>query len=224
MTEQMEQQLRELFSEDADRAPQVRNLAIGAVRLVRQRRRTTLAWAAGGSVITVAAVAALVGSLPGGDHDGSAISSPSPRTSLHSTPSSTPARGAVPGSDTASCVEAYSAKTLVGQAFAFDGTVIALGPARTNRPGGGQLPLVAVTFGVHEWFHGGSGESVTIDMSPPLDRGEDGVPSYDVGTRLLVSGQPRWGGAPLDDAIAWGCGFTRYYDSATADLWQHAFK
>jgi len=35
------------------------------------------------------------------------------------------------------------------------------------------------------------------------------VPSYGVGSRLLVSGEPRWGGGALTNAIAWGCGFTQ---------------
>lgn len=48
-------------------------------------------------------------------------------------------------------------------------------------------------------------------------------PSYGLGTRLLVSGEPRWGGGALTDAMAWGCGFTRYYDKATADNWRAAF-
>lgn len=54
---------------------------------------------------------------------------------------------------------------------------------------------------------------------------EDGPPSYGVGTRLLVSGEPRWGGTdPLRDAFAWGCGFTRYYDAQAATDWTDAFS
>jgi hypothetical protein len=53
---------------------------------------------------------------------------------------------------------------------------------------------------------------------------EGGAPGYRIGTRLLVSGMPRWGGAPLADAIAWGCGFTRYYSPATAAAWATAMK
>ena len=50
------------------------------------------------------------------------------------------------------------------------------------------------------------------------------VPAYQIGTRLLVSGTPRWGGAPLADPIAWGCGFTRYYSRATAAEWSTATR
>jgi hypothetical protein len=45
-----------------------------------------------------------------------------------------------------------------------------------------------------------------------------------MGSRLLVSGEPRWGGTPLEDPIAWGCGFTRYYDSGTAKSWKQALS
>jgi hypothetical protein len=27
----------------------------------------------------------------------------------------------------------------------------------------------------------------------------------------------------MADAIAWGCGFTRYYDAETAQSWENAF-
>lgn len=116
----------------------------------------------------------------------------------------------------ASCAEDSQA-AVAKRAFAFDGTVTAVGPARTNRPDA-RLDLVAATFKVNTWYAGGSGESVTVDITPP-DAGsiDETPPAYVAGTRLLVSGEPRWGGAPLTDAIAWGCGFTRYYDHATAD-------
>ena len=113
------------------------------------------------------------------------------------------------------------------RAFAFDGTVTEIGKGTTNRPGSGHIDFSAVTFAVNEWFHGGSGSTVTIDMLDPsrsISESIDGKapPSYAVGTRLLVSGEPRWGGVPLADAIGWGCGFTRYYDAATADEWRAA--
>jgi hypothetical protein len=125
-------------------------------------------------------------------------------------------------------VESYSLTAVARRAFAFDGTVVEIGPARTNRAGA-ELPLVAVTFHVNQWFHGGSSASVTVDMTQPITNGarapiDEAAPSYGVGTRLLVSGQPRWGGAPLDDPIAWGCGFTRYHDTDTAGLWRNAGK
>lgn len=107
------------------------------------------------------------------------------------------------------------------RSFAFDGTVVAIGPALSNRatpPLAGQplagppLPLAGVTFRVNTWFRGGTGPTVTVDMQAPATVSSDPLPAYGVGTRLLVSGEPRWGGAPLNAAIAWGRGFTRPSD------------
>ena len=130
--------------------------------------------------------------------------------------------GALPEGADASCAIAYSIDTLPRVAFAFDGVVTAIGPPRTNR-GRAVLPLVSASFSVRSWFRGGSDATVTVDLAAPQASSDEGPPAYGIGTRLLVSGQPRWGGAPLDDAIAWGCGFTRYYDPATAKLWRRAF-
>jgi hypothetical protein len=43
-----------------------------------------------------------------------------------------------------------------------------------------------------------------------------------VGERLLVSGEPRWGGEPLDDAIAWERGFTGPFSEALSREWASA--
>ena len=231
MTEQLEQVLRHVFAEDAEQAPVSATLAQGALRRVRQRRNAQLAWAAGAAAATVA-VAVVGGGLLGGQPVGHPLATP-PAASKGTLPSPTGIARTGPldqGNGSASCVEAYSLTSLKGRAFAFDGTVTSIGPARSNRPGV-RLDLVAATFTVNEWFRGGSSPTVTVDMSPPraaqpidMSAGAWG-PSYGVGTRLLVSGEPRWGGAPLDDAIAWeGCGgFTRYFDKVTADSWRAAF-
>jgi hypothetical protein len=122
----------------------------------------------------------------------------------------------------ASCVEGYNIKTIGNRAFAFDGTIVSIGEGATNKADKGQLDTAAVTFQVNEWFKGGARETVTVDlMAPASNIAGDETPAYEEGTRLLVSGEPRWGGAPLDDAIAWSCGgFTRYYESAVADDWR----
>ena len=121
----------------------------------------------------------------------------------------------------ASCVEAYRPGAIAGRGFAFDGTVQRIGPGQTDRAGAGHLGYAGVTFVVHEWYVGGSAHSVTVDLPPPGEQTAlaESSPSYQIGSRLLVSGEPRWGGAPLEDAIAWGCGFTRSYDADTADEW-----
>lgn len=84
-----------------------------------------------------------------------------------------------------------------------------------------------MTFHVNKWFRGGSSDTVTVDWYPPHQGNSNTDPSlasYGVGSRLLVSGGPRWGGALLDSPIAWTCGFTRYYDPQTAAAWEAAIR
>lgn len=121
----------------------------------------------------------------------------------------------------ASCVEAYTPSAIAGRGFAFDGTVERVGDGQSDRAGTGRLNYAGVTFAVHAWFVGGSASSVIVDMPPLSEQTSLGEspPSYHIGSRLLVSGEPRWGGSPLEDAIAWGCGFTRNYDADTANEW-----
>jgi hypothetical protein len=143
-------------------------------------------------------------------------------------PVPSPARtGPVPETASASCAEAYAPQAIAKRAFAFDGTITGTRAGTTNKAGKGALATMAVTFSVNEWWRGGTGGSATVDMMSPGGTAqaydEQGVP-YEVGTRLLVSGEPRWGGQPLDDAIAWGCGFTRYYDEGTAASWRSATR
>ena len=137
-------------------------------------------------------------------------------------------RGPLPFSGTFGCVETYDEEGPPRRAFAFDGTIVTIASAlqegAEGNEGAPESPapteaLPQVTFEVHEWFRGGTGSEVTIAMWAP-EPASDGRPaSYSVGTRLLVSGEPRWGGQALDDAIAWGCGFTRYYEPQTAATW-----
>ncbi|GAC1611214.1 MAG: hypothetical protein NVS3B26_22610 [Mycobacteriales bacterium] len=98
------------------------------------------------------------------------------------------------------------------------GACCAIGPGGTNKSDKGQLDTAAVTFKGNEWFKGGASDTATVDlMSPTSNMGGDHAPAYEKGTRLLVSGEPRWGGPPLEDAIAWPCGgFTSYYERAVA--------
>ena len=132
------------------------------------------------------------------------------------------------GSLTASCVEEYAPDVVVAdRSFAFDGTVLTIGPSVSDRGDGADLDTSGVAFKVHEWFAGGDGDTVIVDMQIPLansSSASDEGYSYGVGSRLLVSGEPRWGGAPLDAPIAWSCGFSRYYDAATAVAWRDAAR
>lgn len=130
--------------------------------------------------------------------------------------------GPLPDGGAASCVASYSPETLQNRDFAFDGTVVRMGPSVSDRGDDGDLNLAGITFEVREWFVGGDADEVTVDLqSVGEDIAEEDSP-FQVGTRLLVSGEPRWGGVPLDSPIAWGCGFSRYYDKQTATAWRES--
>jgi hypothetical protein len=217
MNHQVERELRELFSEDAQRAPSAETLAEMARRVVVRRRQTRRAWTGGILAAATATVAATVVAVvtatdrPADSQDDRLAASPRAVTGT-----------ALPDSGAGRCVEQYSSSAIAGRAFAFDGTVTTITPGQTDQSDS-SLSLDAVTFTVNEWFVGGSDQTVTVDMMPPDPDGlGETPPIYDVGTRLLVGGEPRWGGAPLSDPVAWGCGFTRYYDDATADTWRAA--
>lgn len=124
--------------------------------------------------------------------------------------------GALGSTVDASCVEEYSPAAVANRAFAFDGVVIDIAGSVSDRGGEGDLGLPGVTFRVNQWFSDGEGRTVKVDLQVAED-------SFDIGSRLLVSGESRWGEADLADAIAWGCGFTRYHDAETAREWQQAF-
>ena len=133
--------------------------------------------------------------------------------------------GPLPHGAATSCVEEYSPDAVANRAFAFDGVVVDMGSPRSNRGDGSDLDLTGVTFEIRHWFSGGDQGAATIDMPAPTEGSPgqyEGGPSYAIGSRLLVSGEPRWGGAALADAVAWGCDFTRYYDAATAKSWAQA--
>jgi hypothetical protein len=105
--------------------------------------------------------------------------------------------------------------------FAFDGTVMAAEPLRTHD--------YLVTFRVNEWFRPAGGGEVKVRMSLGPDTGSDDPNSesgqrYSIGSRLLISGASLSGaGGPLKDPVAWGCGFSRTYDTKTAATWRKVF-
>jgi hypothetical protein len=134
--------------------------------------------------------------------------------------------GPLPDDADAACVEKYEPEALKRRAFAFDGVVLAVGPPVSDRGDGADLGGPGVTFRVREWFSGGSAYTVTVDLTsvskPDTDQGDEIGGPYGIGSRLLVSGEARWGGSPLTSPIAWGCGFSRYYDQETATTWRDA--
>lgn len=117
----------------------------------------------------------------------------------------------------ASCVSGYTKEGLAERSWAFDGTVIALSTGKDSHIGG----VATATFAVNHWFKGGSNKEVTIEYEQgPLS---ELAPAAATDTRLLVTGEPRWGGAPLEDAVAWGCGYTQAWTPSAAEQWTTVF-
>lgn len=222
MNQHVEDQVRQIFAEDAEQAPTSTSLAIDVRRKVRRRQALRVTLAAGSLAAASVAVAVLVnGEQPGPADQRDKIADA--RDTIASA-SALQGRGPLPDSGAERCIENYSVAEAIGRrAFAFDGTISRIDVAEAAS---GPLAFASVTFEVNEWFSGGSDATVTVQMVPPTTQdlprtnSEDSPPLYGVGTRLLVSGEPRWGGAPLEDAIAWTCGFTRYYDASTAEQWR----
>jgi hypothetical protein len=121
--------------------------------------------------------------------------------------------GSVPAASAASCVEVYSPANLVKRAFAFDGTVLSVRDEVDPRLPEEEGPVPRAEFEVNDWFGQPDGPAVVVVwMQRPVR----------VGERLLVSGEPRWGGESLDDAIAWECGFTVPFSETLAGEWAAA--
>jgi hypothetical protein len=121
-----------------------------------------------------------------------------------------------------SCVEQYGPDTLSNRAFAFDGTVKSVEVRSDPKLPAGDQDVHWVTFTVNYWYKGGAGDEVGVWIEGLVL--EDST-AIEEGARLLVSGEPRWGGAPLEDAIAWICGgFTRGYTNEEANLWADSLR
>lgn len=75
-------------------------------------------------------------------------------------------------------------------------------------------------FGVET--EAGEGGTMTRTLAVPVLLASAGSMTADVGTRLLVSGEPRWGGEPLEDPLAWTCGFTQPWSEDAAAEWEAA--
>lgn len=237
MSSSTEQQLRDLFAADAAGAPQAAGLAKGARHRVRRRRRMLAAWTSGAGTVMVLVAVGVLGPYrqmppPQAQSPSAASIAPSPTEQALTAESYDRMMPGGPlvdsGMAMASCAKGYSPSALAEHAFVFDGTVTGIGPSRSDRgPTTRFLALRAVTFHVNVWFKGGAEKTAVVDMIQPSMAKQaigEAVPSYGVGTRLLVSGMPRWGGAPLDKAIAWGCGFTRYYSPGRAAEWAAATR
>ena len=122
----------------------------------------------------------------------------------------------------ASCVEVYSPETLANRSFAFDGTIASIETRTDPKLPADQREAPWVWFVVHQWFKGGSGETVGIWMDGVNIETSAGTVAAQEGTRLLVAGEPRWGGKPLEDPLAWTCGFTQEWSEEAAAEWEAA--
>ncbi|MFG1803070.1 hypothetical protein ACGFI4_23290 [Micromonospora carbonacea] len=195
---------RELFARIVDQ-PLPTHLVPREVGLAPARRRRWAVVLVGGVAVAVSAVVAL-----GMRGDG-------PRPS----PSASGGADVFAGQPAQSCAESYTTGALARRAFGFDGTVVSIGSPTSTGVVDGHVP---VTLEVHRWFRGGVGETVVVAMPRPEGSfGQESV-AYRVGSRLLVSGEPRHGGAPLADPVAWACGFTSDYTPAEAAVWREAFR
>jgi hypothetical protein len=98
----------------------------------------------------------------------------------------------------ASCVEAYSPRTLQERSYAFEGAITDVqAPANPDSPDP-TATATTVTFDVVRWFWGGTGANTSRrTYAMASSAGEiDGS----IGARLLVSG---------DEDFLWACGFTQ---------------
>lgn len=132
--------------------------------------------------------------------------------------------GAEPVGDAASCVEVYEPNTFANRSFAFDGTISSIEVRTDPQLPAGEQEIPWVMFDVHQWFLGGETKTIGVWVENLHMETSSGTIEVEPGTRLLVSGEPRWGGAPLDDAIAWPCGFTRPWSEELSSEWATAFR
>jgi hypothetical protein len=164
-------------------------------------RRRLVAVAAPACLLVVAALWALWPSSPGADYSGGnrAISA---------------AWLTDPGQ--ASCVEQFSVEALGHRSWAFDGTILEVVPPRDPEGGSPGDIVTKITFGVHHWYAGGSGDSTTVlTYSSPGTVGSDGGADPSLGARILASGEDRY---------VWGCGFTMPYNESNAEIFSQAFS
>jgi hypothetical protein len=114
--------------------------------------------------------------------------------------------------------------------FAFDGTVKSIEIRDVPNEFEPGYQEYFVTFDVNEWYRGGEGDEVSVWFSSLWLAESDMIIEADdaelvrTGTRLLVSGGSRTGGAALEDPVAGTmCGNTKFYSSETAGEWSEAF-
>lgn len=123
-----------------------------------------------------------------------------------------------PLAQTASCVQ-YSPWFVVHNAdFAFAGRVTSVGTVRETSGESRYLSVLPVKLKVDEWYVGHYRPRLRVLL--PVGFSVDPLPpKVVVGTKLLVSGVDR---GRDGRRVAFGCGFTRYYNDADAAGWRAA--
>lgn len=205
MTTDLEGQLRRVFAEDAmSAAPPQANWASSVRSRVRRQRL--------GLVGAGLALAALVPIGLALDSTGERV----PVANVQQAPSAPTGEVGTEGSSLGSCAEEYSPAALTNREFAFDGTVVDVAPAESP---GDPNGYVVVTYEVNEWFSGGAESAADVVMLPPVTGDSiEARTSYDIGSRLLVSGQLLRNG----HLGGWPCGFIRHYAEDEASVWREA--
>lgn len=126
-----------------------------------------------------------------------------------------------------SCVSEYNLSRLAVRSFAFEGTVTSIAGSSDGPQAGA---ILSVTFDVAEWFKGGSGQTVEVLIDAPASEPSTAETDladskqWGVGSRLLITGDRINPSDPASSLRAWMCGFSRTYDTATADQWRSAFQ
>jgi hypothetical protein len=123
-----------------------------------------------------------------------------------------------------SCVQTYNRDTLIERSFAFDGTVDSIDLRTDPRLPEGENEVPWVTFEVNQWYRGGSAPRIEMWIDSLNIETSAGTIKAEPGARLLVAGERRWGGDPLEDPIAWPCSFTQPWTPDAAAEWEAAFR
>jgi len=218
MTRNVEDQLRDFFLHEVSEVTADPHLGLAARRSGRRRRGGQALIATVGGIAAAMLILGGIGVVQNEDIPTNASGS----------------SGSSPGGGT-SCAVAYSPEAVTQRAFAFAGSVVSIDQSATfdfER---------SVTFRIDRWFRGEellvqarslapeeAEATAMVNMPAPNDGNEttagDGL-DFSVGDSLLVSGELRVSeGGAAAGPVAWSCGFTTKYDTATADSWLQAFE
>ncbi len=219
--------VKSIFVDEALEAPSDTRLAIEVRSKVEKTRKRRVALATLG-VATVTSCLVLLasrGAIPTTQPSATDLQPSRPDgDGVHDSKTIEPS-GPLPHSGSASCVEPYSMDTLAARHISFDGTIQNISPTESRGGGKQASDYAEVAFAVNRMFRGPRREQIVVLLPKPDSNGPSlpqAPPPYEVGMRLLVSGERLSVKEASNPYVAWGCGFTRYWDSTTADHWDQA--